>query len=151
RSSIVTEVDLAAQAAVTEVLLARHPDHAILGEEGIAGADEGPVTWLVDPLDGTSNYAHGIPFACTAVAARDAAGVAAGAIVDPFRGEVFTATRGGGAWLDDERLRVSGADQLAVALVCTGVQADDKDAVASFAERVRAVADHCRGVRCLGS
>jgi myo-inositol-1(or 4)-monophosphatase len=109
------------------------------------------VTWLVDPLDGTSNYAHGIPFACTSVAARDATGVAAGAVLDPFRGELFTASRGGGAWLGDQQLMVSGTGALREALVCTGLQSDDDGAIAAFGRRIVALSRSCRGVRCLGS
>jgi myo-inositol-1(or 4)-monophosphatase len=151
RASIVTWADVTAQQRIVEVLSGRFPDHAVLGEEGDAGVRDGPVTWLVDPLDGTSNYAHGVPFACTSVAARSADGVVAGAIFDPFRGELFTAVRGGGAWLGDERLAVSTTAELRQALVCTGLQSDDDDAIAAFGRRIVALSRHCRGVRCLGS
>src|SRR5262245_24307548 len=103
RTSIVTWADLTAHEAIVGVLGRRFPEHAILGEEGDVEAGEAAATWLVDPLDGTSNYAHGIPFACTSVAVRDTDGVAAGAIFDPFRDELFTAVRGGGAWLGGDR------------------------------------------------
>ena len=93
------------------------PEHAILGEEGDGGGPDTTLTWIVDPLDGTSNYASGIPFACTSVAVKDADGVVAGAIFEPFRGELFTATRGGGAWLAGERLQVKHNDSLDRALV----------------------------------
>jgi myo-inositol-1(or 4)-monophosphatase len=85
------------------------------------------------------------------VAARDAHGLAAGAIFEPFRGELFTAVRGGGAWLGGERLAVSAADSLSRALVCTGIQSDDGDAIAAFGRRIVALSRHCRGVRCVGS
>jgi myo-inositol-1(or 4)-monophosphatase len=97
RTSIVTWADLTAHEAIVRVLGERFPDHAILGEEGDVALGDAAATWLVDPLDGTSNYAHGIPFACTSVAVRDAEGLAAGAILDPFRGELFTALRGWGS------------------------------------------------------
>jgi myo-inositol-1(or 4)-monophosphatase len=156
RASIVTWADVTAQAAILEVIRERFPGHAVLAEEDQAGgggaaADEPGVTWLVDPLDGTSNYAHGVPFACTSVAVRDAEGLAAGAIVDPFREELFTATRGGGAWLGDESLAVSAVDSPARALVCTGIQSDDPDAIAAFGRRIVALSRECRGVRCVGS
>ncbi len=156
RASIVTWADVTAQAAILEVIRERFPGHAVLAEEDQAGgggaaADEPGVTWLVDPLDGTSNYAHGVPFACTSVAVRDAEGLAAGAIVDPFREELFTAARGGGAWLGDERLAVSAVDSPARALVCTGIQSDDPDAIAAFGRRIVALSRECRGVRCVGS
>jgi myo-inositol-1(or 4)-monophosphatase len=156
RTSIVTWADLTAQREIIRVITEMFPDHAILAEEERAEEDrgdlaDGPVTWLVDPLDGTSNYAHGIPFACTSVAARDADGLAAGAIFEPFRGELFTAVRGGGAWLGDKRLAVSATGSLDRALVGTGIQSEDVDAIAAFGRRIVALSSHCRGVRCVGS
>jgi myo-inositol-1(or 4)-monophosphatase len=156
RASIVTWADVTAQEAILEVIRERFPGHAVLAEEDQAGAGgaeaaEPGVTWLVDPLDGTSNYAHGVPFACTSVAVRDAEGLAAGAIFDPFREELFTAARGGGAWLGDERLAVSAVDSPQGALVCTGIQSDDPDAIAAFGRRIVALSRECRGVRCVGS
>jgi myo-inositol-1(or 4)-monophosphatase len=151
RTSIVTWVDKAAQDEVVRVITGRVPDHAILAEEGFAGSNEGEITWIVDPLDGTSNYAHGIPLSCTSVAVRDRDGLAAGAIYEPFRGELFTAVRGGGAWLGSERLHVSATPALARAMVCTGVQSDDPVAIAAFAARLERLHTACRAVRCLGS
>jgi myo-inositol-1(or 4)-monophosphatase len=156
RASIVTWADVTAQEAILGVIRERFPGHAVLAEEdhpGAGGAEaaEPRVTWLVDPLDGTSNYAHGVPFACTSVAVRDAEGLAAGAIFDPFREELFTGARGGGAWLGDERLAVSAVDSPGAALVCTGIQSDDPDAIAAFGRRIVALSRVCRGVRCVGS
>jgi myo-inositol-1(or 4)-monophosphatase len=151
RTSIVTWADLSAQEAIVRVIGERFPDHAVLGEEGAVEIGGAAATWLVDPLDGTSNYAHGIPFACTSVAVRDAGGLAAGAILDPFRGELFTAVRGGGAWLGDERLAVSATGTLGRALVCTGIQSDDAGAIAAFGRRMVALCGGCRAVRCVGS
>jgi myo-inositol-1(or 4)-monophosphatase len=152
RTSIVTWADITAQAAIVQLIADRYPDHAILAEEGGAGRPaEGAYTWLIDPLDGTSNYAHGIPFACTSVAVRDADGLAAGAIFEPFRGELFTVARGEGAWLGGERLAVSSTPSLDRALVATGIQSDDHDAVDVFGRRTVALLLHCRGVRCVGS
>jgi len=158
RTSIVTWADRTAQREIVRIITERFPDHGVLAEEDedaagpTAGGEGGePVTWLVDPLDGTSNYAHGIPFACTSVAARDASGLVVGAIFEPFRGELFTAVRGGGAWLGEERLAVSAADALGRALVCTGIQSDDEGAIAAFGRRMVALSRHCRGVRCVGS
>ena len=151
RTSLVTWADVTAQQEIVKIVTEAFPDHAILGEEGLAGAPDGPCTWLVDPLDGTSNYAHGIPFACTSVAVRDDQGLAAGAIFEPFRRELFTATRGGGAWLDGERLTVSDTPTLDRALVCTGIQSDDRAAIEDYGRRIVALNIHCRGVRGLGS
>ena len=151
RTSLVTAVDLAAQSEIERVITRHFPEHSIIGEEGRAGTDDGALTWIVDPLDGTSNYAHGVPIACTSVAVVDDAGPVAAAIFAPFQGELFTASRGGGAWLGTERLQVSDTTTPARALVCTGVQSDDPAAVAAFGRRVVDLAGTCRGVRCLGS
>jgi len=151
RMSIVTWADVAAQTEVVRIISSHYPDHAILAEEGDGDVADGELTWLVDPLDGTSNYAHSIPFACTSVAVRDADGLAAGAIFEPFRGELFTAQRGGGAWLGDERLQVSSTSALDQSLVCTGLQSEEPAAIADFGRRMVTLATHCRGVRCVGS
>jgi myo-inositol-1(or 4)-monophosphatase len=138
RTSLVTAVDLAAQAEIVRVIAGHYPEHTIVGEEGTGGTADGDCTWLVDPLDGTSNYAHGVPLACTSIAVVDADGLAAGAIFEPFRAELFTAVRGGGAWLGAERLTASETATLDRALVCTGVQCDDEAATAAFAGRIDA-------------
>jgi myo-inositol-1(or 4)-monophosphatase len=151
RTSLVTSVDLAAQAEIERVITGHFPQHAILGEEGTTGPERSDVTWLVDPLDGTSNYAHGMPLACTSVAARDAGGLAAAAIFEPFREELFTASRGEGAWLGGERLAVSATPSIDDALVCTGVQSDSPEAVEDFGRRIVRLVSHCRAVRGLGS
>ena len=151
RTSLVTAVDLAAQREIERVIMQHFPEHSIIGEEGRAGADDGALTWLVDRLDGTSNYAHGVPIACASVAVVDGAGPVAAAILVPFQAELFTASRGGGAWLGTERMQVSGTAAAARALVCTGVQSDDPAAVAAFGRRLVDLAGTCRAVRCLGS
>ena len=160
RSSIVTWADVTSQAAIFDVIGNAFPGHAILGEEGIGGVAESDHTWIVDPLDGTSNYAHGLPFACVSVALRDPDGVVVGAIFEPFRGELFTAVRGRGAWLGDsalhgenggERLAVSAADSLARALVCTGLQSDDPEQIEAYGRRIVALYSTARGTRSLGS
>ena len=106
RSSIVTWADVTSQAAIFEIIGESFPDHTILGEEGIGGTAGSDHTWIVDPLDGTSNYAHGLPFACVSVALRDPHGVVGqAAIFEPFRGELFTAAPRRGAWLSPRRAR----------------------------------------------
>jgi myo-inositol-1(or 4)-monophosphatase len=151
RTSVVTAVDVAAQAEIIRVIGGHFPDHRVVGEEGSSGDGASGWTWIVDPLDGTTNFAHGVPFACTSVAVTDAAGVVAGAIFEPFRDELFTAVRGGGAWLGTEPLAVSSTASVDDALVCTGVQSDDAGAVAAFGRRIVALGGRCRAVRCVGS
>lgn len=150
RASIVTEIDLESQRRIFDVIGGAFASHVIMGEEGDGGGDDPTFTWIVDPLDGTSNYASGIPFACVSVGVKDADGVVAGAIFEPFRRELFTATRGGGAWLAHERLAVNGNDQLGRAMITTGLQADDPGQIAAYARRIEALHLHARGARALG-
>ena len=150
RASIVTEIDLASQSRIFETISAAYPGHVIMGEEGDGGGADRSHTWIVDPLDGTSNYASGIPFACVSVAVKDLDGVVAGAIFEPFRGELFTATRGGGAWLAGDRLAVREEPALDRILVATGLQSDDPDQIVAHTRRIEALHRHSRGPRMLG-
>lgn len=151
RASIVTWADITAQAEIFRVIGERYPDHTILGEEGDGGGSGSEYTWMVDPLDGTSNYASGIPMCCTSVAVRRGDEVLAGAIFEPFREELFTATRGGGAWLGDRRLKVSENADLTRGLICTGLQSDDPAQIQAHAKRIVALHTYSRGPRMLGS
>ena len=150
RASIVTWADITAQDKIFEIIQARHPGCMILGEEGDAEGDDSLV-FIVDPLDGTSNYASGIPFACTSIAVRDSQGLAAGAILNPFANELFTAIRGGGAWLDGTRLAVSTNGDVSRALVATGLQSDDADEIEGHGKRIVALHRSSRGARAFGS
>lgn len=128
---LVTDADLASERHLQQALATLHPDHAILAEEGGArGPSNAPVTWVMDPLDGTTNYAHGFPHFCVSVAAVASDGtVLAGAVTDVMRQETFSAALGGGAFIhrkgaDPERLHVSACPSLAVSLVATGFPYD---------------------------
>lgn len=147
---LVTDADEAAEAAVLSVLRERFPDHAILAEEG--GAEgQSRFRWIVDPLDGTTNYAHGLPHFCTSVACEVDGRVEVGAMVDPIRGERFTAARGKGAFLGDERLQVNDTGVMQDALLATGfpywVQERPDRPLALFGAFIRTA----RGVRRYGS
>ena len=147
RTDIVTWADGAAQAAIVEVIAAAFPDDRVVGEEGTVGDASAARTWIVDPLDGTSNYAHGIPFFCVSVAVRETDGpLLAGVVYDPLRDECFAAERGG-----PSSLAVSTTATLDRALVTTGLQNDDPDAIARYGVRLVALYRACRGVRLLGS
>ncbi|WP_242341115.1 MULTISPECIES: inositol monophosphatase family protein [Anaeromyxobacter] len=122
---LVTDADRAAEAAVLGFLRSRLPGAAILAEEsGVSGGDGGELRFFVDPLDGTTNYAHGVPHFAVNVAVADARGLAAGATYDPLRDELFTAARGEGAFLGDVRLRHSGRAELVGSLLVTGFPYD---------------------------
>jgi myo-inositol-1(or 4)-monophosphatase len=150
---LVTDADRASEAAVVGFLKERFPAAAILAEEsGEHAARQGSeLRFYVDPLDGTTNYAHGIPHFSVTVGVADAAGLVAGAILDPLRGELYTAARGAGAYLAGERLRVSSCAGLRDALLVTGF-AYDSHVNAEYALRVfGAFTAKSQSIRRLGS
>lgn len=123
-ADLVTDADVAAQRAVREVLLGARPDDAFVGEESPPGAEpdrRGRLCWIVDPLDGTTNYVHGFPMFATSVGAVYDGELIAGAIYDPIRGEMFSASRGGGALLGDAPIQVTDKAELADALVAVSL------------------------------
>lgn len=147
-TDLVSEADVAAEAAIRRVLAERRPNDAILGEEGGAtdGFDDGgddAVRWIVDPLDGTINYLYGIPAFAVSVACEDAAGTIAGIVLDPVRGERFAATRSGPPTLSGEPTSAGELSDLSVAMVATGfgydaaVRARQAAVLASVLPRVR--------------
>jgi myo-inositol-1(or 4)-monophosphatase len=147
RTDIVTWADGAAQAAIVDVIHAAYPGDRIVGEEGTLGDESAERTWIVDPLDGTSNYAHGIPFFCVSVAVKATGGpLLAGVVYDPLRDECFAAEAGG-----PSALAVSTTASLDHAIITTGLQNDDPDAIDRYSVRLANLYRACRGVRLLGS
>ena len=118
-NDFVSDADRAAEAAVIEVIRRHYPDHAILAEESGTQGDSDTV-WVIDPLDGTTNFLHGFPQFCVSIAARVRGRTEAAAVYDPTRQELFAAARGDGATLDDRKIRVSGRRDLERALIGTG-------------------------------
>jgi myo-inositol-1(or 4)-monophosphatase len=122
---LVTDADRASEEALLAFLSARFPQASVLAEEsGWSGARDAPLRFVLDPLDGTTNYAHGLPHFAVNVAALDAGGIAAGATWDPLREEMFLAARGGGASCNGEPIRVSETAELVRALLVTGFPYD---------------------------
>jgi myo-inositol-1(or 4)-monophosphatase len=120
---LVTEVDLACEEAIREVLGRLAPGTAVLGEEeGLKGT--GTDRWIVDPLDGTTNYAHGFPVFCVSIAWEAAGRVRAGVVYDPLRDELFEAEEGRGAWLNGRPVRVTDVESLDGSLLATGFPYD---------------------------
>ncbi|MCQ3925633.1 MAG: inositol monophosphatase [Rhodocyclaceae bacterium] len=115
----VTEVDKAAEAAIIEVLKEAYPDHAILAEESGASGDSDFV-WIIDPLDGTTNFIHGFPQYCISIAQTQKGVLQHAVIYDPNRNELFTASKGAGAYLNERRIRVSKRAKMNEALIGTG-------------------------------
>lgn len=116
RHDFVSEVDVQAEREIVKVLRKTYPDHAILAEESGA-AGESDYQWIIDPLDGTTNFLHGLPHWCITVALEKDGEIVAGVIHDPIKHETFTAEKGGGAFSDKKRMRVAGRASLADALV----------------------------------
>ena len=123
RSNLVTDADHASEALILEWLAREVPQHAVLAEESGA-AGQGDWTWIVDPLDGTTNYAHGVPHFCVTLALAGPAGLEVGVSYDPLRDELFSAARGRGATLNGRRLAVSRVASLDEAVLCTGFPYD---------------------------
>lgn len=119
-TDMVTEMDHASEALVARTILTARPDDSFVGEEGTSGEGRSGVRWVVDPLDGTTNYLYGFPAWAVSIAAEVAGETVVGVVHDPFHDETFRAVRGQGSWCNDERLAVDGAASLEVALVATG-------------------------------
>ena len=128
---LVTEADIAAERLIVERIRSYHPRHAILTEESgdvVKTGDSGSeYKWVVDPLDGTTNYAHGYPCFCVSIALEHEGSVILGVVYDPVREELFAAERGEGATLNGRRVRVSETAELNGALLCTGFPYDVRD------------------------
>jgi len=147
----VTEVDRASEAAVVEIIRTAGPDDAILAEEG--GSTDGITgrRWVIDPLDGTVNFIHGIPQVAVSVGLEDDEGGLVGVIVDPIRDEEFTAIRGHGAFLNGSPMHVSTRTSIGESIIATGFPYDRRDYGAAYSKVVGAVLGLARGVRRPGS
>ncbi len=146
RADLVTDADRASEAALLDFLASRFPGAAVLAEESGASGAAGPLRFVVDPLDGTTNYAHGLPHFSVNVAVEDPRGLAAGATYDPLRDELFLAARGEGATLGGEPIRASATSDLSSALLVTGFPYDVQQSpelplrvFAAFLRRARAI------------
>jgi myo-inositol-1(or 4)-monophosphatase len=128
RADLVTDADVASQRAIRDYLAGRFPEHGFLGEEEDAGRNrpgpDAPPTWIVDPIDGTTNYVHDVPLYCVSIGLEVGGELVVGVVLEPTRNELFRAARGQGAWLNQRRLSVSRTDRLEEALLATGFPAD---------------------------
>lgn len=149
----VSEVDRAAEAAIVETVLATYPDHAILAEEGTAGGRNATAehVWIIDPLDGTTNFLHGFPQYCVSIALAHRGIVTQGVIFDPVRNDLFTASRGSGAYLNDRRIRVSKRQHLRDCLIGTGFPFRDGSYLDTYLAMMRAMITHTAGIRRPGA
>lgn len=147
---LVTEVDVACEEAIREILGRLAPGQSILGEEqGRTG--EGSTLWIVDPLDGTTNFAHSVPVFCVSIAFEEAGRTVAGVILDPMRDELFTAEAGKGAFLNGRDLSVTPRDELDSALFGTGFAYDYRTSSRHNFDAFTAMTRASQGVRRLGA
>lgn len=149
-TDMVTETDRATEAFLVDGLLAARPDDTVLGEEGADRSGTSGVTWVIDPIDGTTNFVYGIPGFNVSVAAEIDGTVVAGVVVDPLHGEVFRAVLGGGATRNGVAIRVNALTDLAMALVATGF-GYDPDRRRRQAEVLTSVLPVVRDIRRLGA
>ncbi len=149
-TDVVTEADRAAERLIHERLLEARPDDGFVGEEGGDATSRSGVTWVVDPIDGTVNFLYGIPQYAISIAARVDGEVVAGVVLDVAKGEIFTATRGGGAWSGQQRLQVRDVAPMAERLVATGFHYERPVRLLQ-AQAVATMLAEIRDVRRLGS
>jgi myo-inositol-1(or 4)-monophosphatase len=149
-NDLVSEVDRAAEDAIIDVISSAYPDHAILAEEsGASGQSE--YVWVIDPLDGTTNFLHGFPQYCVSIGLLHKGIPAQGVIFDPTRNDLYTASRGRGAFLNDKRLRVAKRDKLIDGLIGTGFPFRMFEHLESYNAMLKELMTKCAGVRRPGA
>lgn len=153
-ADFVSVADKKSEAIIKDTLAYHRPDYAFVGEEsGLSGANDAEHMFIVDPLDGTSNFLHAIPHFAISIAYAYRGEVVAGVVYDPLKDEMFSAEKGGGAYLNDNRIRVSGRGDLSECLVGTGTpfKGVHEDKIKSYKDRLTGVMYTTAGVRRLGA
>jgi myo-inositol-1(or 4)-monophosphatase len=152
-NDFVTEVDQAAEEAIISTLLEAYPGHGILAEESgrERGARHSDYVWIIDPLDGTTNFIHGLPVYAVSIALSFRGKIEQGVVYDPTRNDLFVASKGRGAFLNDRRLRVSRRTRMADALIGTGFPFRKGDNFKRYLKMFEEVMQHCAGVRRPGA
>jgi myo-inositol-1(or 4)-monophosphatase len=152
-NDFVTQVDKGAEEAAIGVIRASYPDHAILAEESgeNLGGSKTDYRWIIDPLDGTTNFIHGFPQFCVSIGIEHRGALAHAVVYDPGKNELFTASKGRGAFLNDRRLRVTRCQKLGDALVGTGFPFKELTRIELYMKQLRTMMASCSGVRRAGS
>jgi myo-inositol-1(or 4)-monophosphatase len=151
QADFVSEVDEAAEEAIIRTLRDAYPDHAILAEESGRSDAESDYVWVIDPLDGTTNFLHGVPQYCISIGLLHKGKPTQAVVYDPNRNELFTATKGVGAYLNDRRIRASGTDRLEDALVGTGFPFKELGHLDDYLRMLKNVMSSTSGVRRPGA
>ena len=147
----VTQVDRAAEEAIIGIVHKAYPDHAFLAEESGSTGAAAEYRWIIDPLDGTTNFIHGFPQYCVSVAVEHRGALAHAVVYDPVRNELFTASKGRGAFLNDRRIRVSKCARLQDALVGTGFPFKELTRVDLYLRQLKRLMSDASGVRRAGA
>jgi len=150
-NDFVSEVDHAAEEAIISVLKEAYPDHGFLGEEGGYKKKDAEYLWVIDPLDGTTNFLHGNPQYCVSIALMHKGTLNQAVVLDPNRNELFTASRGGGAFLNDRRIRASKTDKIEDGLIGTGFPFRQLENLPEYMKMLENVTKTCSGVRRPGA
>jgi myo-inositol-1(or 4)-monophosphatase len=151
QNDFVTRGDHAAEEANIDEVRKAYPDHAILAEESGASEGKAEYEWIIDPLDGTTNFIHAFPQYCVSIGIRHRGALAHGVVYDPNRNELFTASKGRGAYLNDRRIRVSKCIRLGDALVGTGFPFREVERVDRYVKQFRSIIVSTAGLRRAGA
>lgn len=151
-NNLVSYVDKTAEKRIITALAKLLPEADVLGEEGIDNHDSSSTyRWIIDPLDGTTNYIHGIPKYCTSIALQKNQKTVVGVIYEPNSQECFSAWKGGGAYLNGQLIKVSSSESLGTSLLATGFPYDYFDALDGYMELLKHLMKNCRGIRRIGA
>ena len=150
RNDFVSQADTEAEEIALEILLKAYPEHGVVAEES-GRREGGEYTWVIDPLDGTTNFIHGFPQFAVSIAVLKGSTIEHGVIYDPLRNELFTSSRGQGAQLNDRRIRVSNCGLLELALLGTGFPFRELDRLDQWVKAFRTLTRRSAGIRRTGS
>jgi myo-inositol-1(or 4)-monophosphatase len=152
-NDFVTEVDVACEKTIIETLLTAYPGHGIWAEESGTehGAQDSEFVWIIDPLDGTTNFIHGLPVYCVSIALAVKGKIEQAVVYDPTRNDLFTATKGRGAYMNDRRIRVSKRIHMEECLISTGFPYRAGDNLPKYLQMLGDIMPRCAGVRRPGA
>jgi myo-inositol-1(or 4)-monophosphatase len=151
QNDFVSEVDHAAEDAIISVLREAYPTHGFIGEESGPKNADAEFVWVIDPLDGTTNFLHGLPQYCVSIGLLHKGGLNQAVVYDPNRNELFTATKGVGAYLNDRRIRVTKTDHLGDGLVGTGFPFKEVGGIDEYLRMFKNMTLSCSGIRRPGA
>ena len=150
-NDFVSEVDIAAERAIIDTLKEVYPDHGFMGEESGSTSHQSDFIWIIDPLDGTTNFLHNFPQYCVSIALQHKGEITQAVIYEPNRNDLYTATKGRGAFLNDKRIRVSKCDKLKESLIGTGFPFRDFKHLDTYLAMFKSMLQKTTGIRRPGS